>query len=505
MKLDRSAGILMHVTSLPSPFGIGDLGSEAQLFADFLQRSNQTYWQILPLNPTEQGQGNSPYSAVSSRAGNTLLISPELLAADGWLPQLDLSKYYLPKADKADYKNAEKVKEQLFEIAWATFQNSKDSGQQSAFEAFCVKENAWLLDFAFYTLLKDIHDGKPWFEWESGYKNREENLLSKLEISHAQELQKTKWLQFVFSIQWQKLKKYCNGKGISFFGDLPFYTSYDSVDVWSNRTLFKLDNDGQAIGVAGVPPDAFSSDGQLWGMPVFVWEIHKQQNYSWWIDRLKKNMEHFDLLRLDHFRAFADYWEVPAAAETAKSGEWKIGPKSDFFNAVKNALPTLPFIAEDLGDIDEPVYELRDEFQFAGMKVLQFAFGHEMPLSPHIPHNFTKNFVVYTGTHDNNTILGWYRHEAINHHHQLNHYTGQQIDETNIHHIMCRMAYASVADIAILPVQDVLGLDENARMNIPASPDNNWLWRLLPDQLNHGIENMLSDWTWLYNRRTSEQ
>jgi 4-alpha-glucanotransferase len=270
--------------------------------------------------------------------------------------------------------------------------------------------------------------------------------------------------------------------------------------VWSHRDLFSLDKEGKMIGVAGVPPDAFSEDGQLWGMPVFLWDKLKETGYEWWIERFKKNMELFDLLRLDHFRAFADYWEVAADEKTAKKGEWKPGPRADLFNAVEKALGKLAFIAEDLGEINDAVYELRDEFHFPGMKILQFAFGEEMPQSPYIPHNYSENFIAYTGTHDNNTIRGWYRQEGKAHHEQLNQYIGRKLSEDDIPEVMCRLAYASVAKIAILPLQDVLGLDEIARMNTPASGENNWQWRLLPGQITHQAETRLKDWTWLYRR-----
>ncbi len=501
MKLNRSAGVLLHITSLPSPFGIGDLGPEAIVFADFLKHSNQTYWQILPLNPTEEGQGNSPYSAISSRAGNTLLISPELLADEGFLDKEELQQYHLPKAKKVDYKTATKIKNTLFDKAWQTFQTGKTKQQQEEFAQYCTKESAWLNDFALYCFLKEKNEGKPWSEWDACCKDRDEKTLKKIETDNGDNIQKIKWLQYIFAKQWRKLKEYCNQNGILFFGDLPFYASYDSADVWSHRELFSLDKDGAITGVAGVPPDAFSANGQLWGMPVYQWNIHKKTGYRWWIERLRKNMEHFDLLRLDHFRAFADYWEVPAGEKTAIKGEWKQGPRSALFDAVKKELGDLPFIAEDLGAIDQPVYDLRDQFHFAGMKILQFAFGDAMPDSSYIPHNYSNNnFIVYTGTHDNNTVKGWYRNEGRAYHDQLNRYTGQHLDENNIHIVLSRMAYSSVADVAILPAQDLLGLDESCRMNIPASEVENWAWQLLPGQLEKYIEDMLNDWTWLYKR-----
>lgn len=496
----RGAGILLHISSLASSFGIGDLGPEAKAFADFLFHSKQHYWQLLPLNPTEQGQGHSPYSSISSMAGNTLLISPELLVADGLIEREDLKEFYLPQTGKIDYAAVELVKEKIYEKAWHNFNERSLKELHDGFYKFCEKESYWLDDFSMYMLLKQQHENKPWYRWSYECKVRDEKALAKVLKENKSKIEKIKLLQFLFNRQWLDLREYCNSRGIKFFGDLPFYISYDSVDVWSHRDIFSLDMEGEMIGVAGVPPDAFSEDGQLWGMPVFLWDVLKEKNYNWWVERFKKNMELFDILRLDHFRAFADYWEVPASSPTAKIGKWKAGPGVHFFESMIKSLGNLPFIAEDLGEINEPVYELRDQFNFSGMKVLQFAFGHEMPQNPYIPHNYSANFVAYTGTHDNNTIRGWYRQEGHKYHHQLERYVGRHLTEDNIHEVMCRLAMASVANIAILPIQDLLGLDEDARMNIPASCKNNWQWRLKPGQITANASKQLEEWTVLYNR-----
>lgn len=496
----RGAGILLHISSLPSAFGIGDLGTEAKKFADFLHRSGQKYWQILPLNPTEEGQGHSPYSSISSKAGNTLFISPELLVNEGLMDVTDIEQYLLPKESKTDFAEAERVKAEIFEKAWRSFQDGKGHNSDEEFKNFCKKEAYWLDDFTLYMLLKQQTGCKPWFEWADEYKFRDKHALQKLLSENKEQAEKIQWLQFLFAAQWNELKKYCNTIGIQFFGDIPFYVSYDSADVWANRELFSLDKQGNMIGASGVPPDAFTDDGQLWGMPVFLWDVHKKSHYDWWIGRLKKNMELFDIVRLDHFRAFADFWEVAASEKTARNGEWKQSPGADFFDAVKKALGELPFIAEDLGEINDAVYELRDQFAFPGMKVLQFAFGYEMPKSIHIPHNYSENFVVYTGTHDNNTVKGWYRHEGSRHHHQLGQYLGKQVSEDNIHLEMVRLAYSSVANIAMVPMQDVLGLDEAARMNTPASGEKNWRWRLQDNQTTYETERQLREWTTLFNR-----
>ena len=497
----RAAGILMHITSLPSKFGIGDMGPEASKFADFLSRTGQRYWQILPLNPTENGQAHSPYSSISSRAGNPLLISPVLLAEQNLLDAEDLHKYYLPSGDTVQYNKAEKVKTDLFEKAWQAFNEGKASHLKQPFEIFCNNEKEWLNDFALYMALKQQHKGEPWFRWPKECRLRNNQALDEVARANAKEMEQTKWLQFIFMLQWKDLKAYCNNLDIKLFGDLPFYASYDSVDVWSNPEIFCLDENGGMLGVAGVPPDHFSIDGQLWGMPVFNWDVLKEQQYEWWIERLRKNTELFDLLRLDHFRAFADYWQVPAGDNTARNGKWHRGPRADFFRQVKKKLGDFPFVAEDLGEINDPVYELRDEFNMPGMKVLQFAFGDDMPQSNYIPHNYTENFIVYTGTHDNNTTKGWYRKDATGTNlENLNQYAGRYVPEEEVHDTFNRMAYSSVAKIAIIPIQDVLGLDETARMNKPASIQNNWGWRLLPDQLDGHAERHLKFLTKLYNR-----
>ncbi|HEV7349566.1 malto-oligosyltrehalose synthase [Telluribacter sp.] len=499
-KNERGAGILLHITSLPSPFGLGDLGPEAKAFADFLYRTGQKYWQLLPLNPTEQGQAHSPYSALSSRAGNPLLISPELLADAGLLDPKDFKKYRLPQKDQADYAEAERIKTELFEIAWKNYKDGEFATMKQQFLDFCRQEALWLDDFALFIVLKDKNGGKPWFEWPEEFKQRDKKVLEKLKAEQADQFEKTRWLQFIFLSQWKRLRTYCNNRGIQLFGDMPFYTSYDSVDVWANREIFSLDKEGNMTGIAGVPPDFFSEDGQLWGMPVFEWDVLKKQNYRWWIERLIKNIELFDIVRLDHFRAFADYWVVPAGEKTARRGEWKLGPGSEFFNQVKKEMGGLPFIAEDLGDVSPIVLELRDEFELPGMKVIQFAFDESMPQSIFIPHNFTPNFVAYTGTHDNNTILGWYNQEGKEDKKRMDKYLGRVLERDEIAPAMCRMAFASVAKIAIIPLQDLLGLDEKSRMNYPGEGEGNWLWRLKPGQLTKEAEKQLLEWTRIYNR-----
>ncbi|GAC1416774.1 MAG: hypothetical protein NVS1B13_11980 [Flavisolibacter sp.] len=497
-KNDRSAGILMHITSLPSPFGTGDLGKEAKIFVDFLYSHNQRCWQVLPVNPTSEGQGFSPYSSYSSTAGNPLLISPELLNDWGLLSSAELESYRQPLTGKTDFKYAEKIRNLFFENAWQRFKQGTFLALEKEFNEFKEKESYWLDSFAFYIVLKEMHDGKPWYQWEEIYKFFNPTILSALAADKAEQINKIKWIQAIFNLQWKELKIYCQQRGIALIGDIPFYLSHDAADVWANRQYFDLDPEGNQLGMAGVPPDFFSQKGQLWGMPVFNWQALKENNYSWWIQRLRRNFDLFDIVRLDHFRAFAAYWRVAAPASSAENGSWQGGPGAEFFETLLKEFKNLPLIAEDLGEIDPSVNDLRDRFHLPGMKVLQFAFGAEQNISPHIPHNFHQNFIVYTGTHDNNTTRGWYRLEKHKVHHPLSTYLNKEVSEITVADELGRLAYSSVGQTVILPMQDILKLDEEARMNIPSTAKNNWTWQLKPGELE-GIEH-LRHWVNLYNR-----
>jgi len=497
---NRSAGVLMHISSLPAPFGIGDLGPGAYDFSNFLSKTCQRYWQVLPLNPIELSNGYSPYSSNSSMAGNTLFISPELLVKEGYLKSDSLKGYYLPSENKVDYQRAERIKNKLHDLAWDYFSNNENTFP-SGFRTFCEQETYWLGDYALYAVIKQQQGGKPWYDWPDKYKFRDTEELHAFSSEHRLPIDKAKWLQYVFSKQWKNLKAYCNQQGIKLFGDLPFYVSYDSVDVWAHKELFSIDNKGNVVGMGGVPPDYFNENGQLWGMPVFRWDVLKKQHYKWWLQRIGKNLEMYDLLRLDHFRAFSAYWEVPNGETTAIKGEWKAGPGIAFFNALIEEFGELPLVAEDLGDIDEAVYALRDKFKLPGMKVLQFAFGDDLSVSDYAPHNYTSNFFVYSGTHDNNTTKAWFKEDvttAIKK--QIKEYTGIKVRKNNIHEIIIRLAFSSVAKTAIVPLQDLLGLGKRARMNTPASLAGNWLWRLKTEQLSGSLLRQLKIWTKLYNR-----
>lgn len=495
----RDAGILLHITSLPSAFAIGDLGPEARNFVSFLSRSKQRYWQMLPLNPVSPEQYYSPYSSVSSMAGNPLLISPELLVEDGFLKDSDLLRYRIDGKGQVDFETASHVRKELLRKAADSF--FKKPRLTLAFENFCRRESYWLRDYALFQALKAHHDDIPWFEWEQEFKIRSSASLNDFSRKSSEIRKYIMWQQFIFFEQWASLKAYANSSGVSLFGDLPFYVSYDSCDVWANRDIFSVDKNGVMSGVAGVPPDYFNSNGQLWGMPTFKWDILRRQNYDWWIKRLRKNMQMYDVLRLDHFRAFASYWEVPSKESTAKRGKWKEGPGAGFFKTVKSLIGDVKFVAEDLGDIDDKVFDLRDDFGMPGMKILQFAFGDKMPESDYIPHNYTTNFIAYTGTHDNNTTVGWFTKDIkAKERKQISSYIGKTVDKKNIHMELSRSAYASVARTVILPLQDVLGLDENARMNTPATISGNWKWRLKKNMLTKSMESRLADWVSLYNR-----
>jgi malto-oligosyltrehalose synthase/4-alpha-glucanotransferase len=492
-KNERSAGILMHITSLPSSFGIGDIGPGAYKFADFLFQSRQHYWQMLPVNPIDGGAGYSPYSATSAMAGNVLLISPELLAKDGLLTEDEL-KSHLTKVDRVDFKEAIQIKKSMFDQAYARFLDTTD---KQAFEDFKQAEAWWLDDFALYQYLKDKFDDKPWYKWPRQYRHK----IALGEVTGEIAIDKIKWLQFVFTGQWSALKQYCNAKDITLLGDMPFYISYDSVDVWANPDLFKIDKNGRIKSIAGVPPDYFSETGQLWGMPVYNWDKLKESHYDWWIKRIERNLQFFDLIRLDHFRAFSEYWEVPGGSKNAINGKWQPGPAADFFEKLKDQLGSLPFVAEDLGEIDDKVYRLRDKFNLPGMRVLQFAFDDAMPVSEHIPHNYTANSFAYTGTHDNNTIKGWYENDIDRKtQKRLQKYAGTKITVKNVNKVMIKLCYASVAKTIIVPMQDILGLDEHARMNVPSSPGGNWIWcldkKLLTSQVIRYLEKLVVS----YNR-----
>ncbi len=500
----RGAGILMHITSLPSDFGIGDFGPSARQFLKFLAEGGQKYWQVLPMNPLTAAQAYSPYSTTSVMAGNTLLISPEDLEKDGLLTAAELPTHLNQSGKKVKYQKVLREKVELLSNAFKRRQITAGSSttDSQAFLNFCEKEAYWLDDYALFNAIKSRNNDKAWFEWPEGLKYRIPEMIQAFCEENEMMLVQFKWEQYIFFAQWKKLRHNANVFGIKIIGDLPFYTALDSADVWSNPDLFRIERSGQVIGMAGVPPDYFNADGQLWGMPVYNWETMAEEKYKWWVQRIAKNMEMYDLLRLDHFRAFSAYWEVPANSVTAKNGEWKQGPGIALFDALKAHLGKLPLIAEDLGDISSDVIDLIKQLNLPGMKVLQFAFGEDAPDSIHMPHNFKNNHcLVYTGTHDNNTTLGWYEGEIDDEEKKrIQKYLGVPVSRKTINKAMIRIAYASVASIAVIPIQDVLKKGTKARMNVPALVKNNWKWRLKADDLSKNKSDFLKAFTLLYGR-----
>lgn len=498
MKLYRSSGLLLHITSLPSPYGIGDMGKDAYQFIDFLHQSGYRYWQLLPINPTEASFNHSPYSSYAAFAGNPLLISPEMLQKAGFLSRQDLASPPSFNDQKVDFDRVRKYKEDLLNQSYKQFLK-KEKQHSNPFNRFCEENLAWLEDYAVYLALKGKYQCS-WVEWPKPARDRDPKMMAELKTALAEEIKKEKFIQYLFFSQWEKLVDYSHQKEIAFIGDIPFYINHDSVDCWAHSVYFKLDKNKKPTKISGVPPDYFSKTGQLWGTPVFDWEALKKNRFDWWIARLKQNLRLYDMVRLDHFRAFAAYWEVPAGDETAIDGQWTLCPGKDFFRMVQEEFPDMPFIAEDLGLLDQPVFDLLEEFNFPGMKVLQFAFDENIGQNPYILHHHSKNHVVFTGTHDNNTSLGWFNSLKKEEIQRISDYVGIKATKNNIHQIMHRLALMSVSDLAIVPMQDILGLDEKAVMNKPATSQGNWTWRLAPNQLPINQRNELKKMNRLYGR-----
>ncbi|WP_367867289.1 malto-oligosyltrehalose synthase [Pedobacter sp. WC2423] len=498
---ERGAGILMHITSLPSAFGIGDIGPEAINFMDFLASSGQKYWQILPLNPVLETQAYSPYASSSVMAANPLLISPELLIKDGFLEPGEVKAKHRKVKRKVNFASAVQEKKLLLSSAYQRFKQ-KTEGKDQAFSDFSFDEAYWLDDYAMHEVLKTLNADKHWYEWPIELKGRELSALSKVKEQYEEAINEVKWYQFIFFRQWNELKAYAVNLNIKLIGDLPFYAALDSCDVWANQELFEIGSSGEMRAIAGVPPDYFNADGQLWGMPVYNWKAMKKSNYDWWVKRIRRNIDLYDLIRLDHFRAFSSYWEVPAGSSSARFGNWKQGPGSQVFDILAANFGNIPFIAEDLGEIDTEVVALRDHYHLPGMKVLQFAFGEDSPASVHAPHNFTAaNCLVYTGTHDNNTTRNWYEKDIDQDDRaRIDSYTGLKVSKRNISRVLIRLAYASTANVVIVPIQDILNKGAKARMNVPASIKKNWVWRVKSKELNDAVRVYLHDLVKLYGR-----
>jgi 4-alpha-glucanotransferase len=490
----RSAGILLHPTSLPGPYGIGDLGPVAFEWVDVLARAGQKWWQVLPLGPT--GYGDSPYQSFSAFAGNPYLISPALLRNAGLLKEADLAGARFP-ADRVDYGAVIPFKLGLLGHAWGNFLGGAAAGLRAGFEEFCARQSAWLDDYALFMALKDAHKGAGWLQWPRELVLREPAALERARRHLADGVGRHKFWQFLFTRQWGALKQHAHDRRVRLIGDVPIFVATDSADVWANPGLFKLDKERRPTVVAGVPPDYFSATGQLWGNPHYDWGAMRRTGYAWWVARFRATLAQVDLVRLDHFRGFEAAWEVPAGRETAERGEWVKAPGTELLAAVREALGSLPLIAEDLGIITPAVEELRDLFHLPGMRILQFAFGGEVE-NRFLPHNFERHTVVYTGTHDNDTTAGWYH--TLGHHERafLERYcpgAGHDVAWN-----LLRLAWGSVADYAVAPLQDVLALGTEARMNFPGKPAGNWGWRFSTGMVQQATMDRLADLTALYSR-----
>ncbi|SJZ36983.1 4-alpha-glucanotransferase [Selenihalanaerobacter shriftii] len=495
MNFERKSGILLHPTSLPGNYGIGSLGDEAYKFIDFLIVTEQKLWQVFPLGPT--GYGDSPYQSFSAFAGNPLLISLDKLKEEELLTEEDLNvDVDLPK-DHVDYGKVINFKFPLLEKAFHEFNSSTSHLERNKFDRFCKKNSEWLDNYALFMALKEYFGGKPWTEWDDDIKFRKDSAVDKYKVELSGRIQFQKFVQYTFFKQWYQLKSYANQNCINIIGDMPIFVAFDSADVWANPEIFELDREGNPINVAGVPPDYFSKTGQLWGNPLYDWNKLKDRGYKWWIDRFNAMLDLVDVVRLDHFRGFAAYWAVPYGEDTAVNGEWVEGPGEDFFKTIEDELGELPIIAEDLGVITPDVEKLRDDFEFPGMNILQFAFDSQED-NEYLPHNYSRNSVVYTGTHDNDTILGWYQKASS----EVQNYTQEYLN-ANSNEIcwdFLGAAWSSVATFAIAPLQDVLCLDSEARMNTPGQAVGNWQWRYREDMLTDDVVNNLKKLTQLYYR-----
>ncbi len=506
MNFPRASGILLHPTSLPGEYGIGDLGPNAYSFVNFLENAGQSYWQILPLGPT--GYSDSPYQCFSAFAGNTLLISPEGLVEDGFLTPDQIAEHPSFASDRVDFGGVYEWKAKLLSSAFRGFQHSTSIDLRGKFETFQQENNWWLNDFALYKAVKASQDQKPWYEWPTPLKLRDQGAIAAAANDLYEQILEQKFQQFLFFRQWLQLKEYANKHDIKIVGDIPIFVALDSADVWCNQDKFKLNPDGSPRVVAGVPPDYFSKTGQLWGNPIYDWDAMRKDNFHWWIARVAFTLRTVDIVRVDHFRGFAAAWEVPGGDETAENGRWVPVPGKELFMTLRQHLGELPVIAEDLGVITPDVEELRDGFGFPGMKILQFAFGGDAK-NHDLPHNYVPNCVAYTGTHDNDTTVGWWRSQegkgstrdakAISREHD---YALQYLntDGSEINWDLIRAVWASVANTAIAPLQDVLGVGNEGRMNLPASTSGNWSWRYHESDLTDRSAERLKELTTTYGR-----
>jgi 4-alpha-glucanotransferase len=496
MEFQRKSGVLLHPTSFPGRYGIGSFNQAAYDWVDFLDQTRQSLWQVLPLGPT--GYGDSPYQSFSSFAGNPYLISLEELVQQGLLEQQALDRAPDLPHDRVDFGAIYHWKIPVLRQAADGFAQRATPDQQAEYSQFCADQAAWLDDFALFMALKDAHGGAAWNQWPLPLRGRQASALAAASRQYATAIHAHKFNQWLFYRQWLRLKGYANALGIQIVGDIPIFVAMDSADAWTNPREFFLDDAFQPTVVAGVPPDYFSETGQLWGNPLYRWDTMQRNGYAWWLRRIKAALRLYDIVRIDHFRGFAGYWEIPAGEPTAINGQWVKGPGVAFFDAVQAALGELPIIAEDLGEITPDVITLRNQFGLPGMKILQFAFSTDAS-DKFLPHNYTRNFVVYSGTHDNDTTCGWYQQTATDKERDF----FRRYLRTDGHDAAWSMidaAFRSVAAVAIVPLQDLLSLDSAGRMNLPGRAEGNWAWRYLPDQLSGYLAARLLETTTIYGR-----
>jgi len=495
MDMKRSSGILLHITSLPGPYGIGDFGPSAYHWVDFLAETHCSLWQVLPLNPT--GYGDSPYQSFSAFAGNTNLISPDLLIQEGLIAWDDLKNKPQFPNDSVDYGVVITWKNNLLRLAFENFQKIHSNEIELALNTFCDKESWWLDDFALFLAIKNECAGEAWTEWPSALRSRDKAALEFFQKKHNDSIKFIAFEQFLFFKQWLALRNYANNKGIKIIGDIPLFIGMDSADAWGNQELFYIDEYGEPTVVAGVPPDYFSPTGQLWGNPLYKWDYHSQTGFRWWMSRIKENLSLYDVVRIDHFRGLAGYWEIPAESPTAEIGRWIQGPGKDFFESLIGEFGAIPpIIAEDLGEITPDVILLRDTYLLPGMKILQFAFSG--PDNPFAPHLYTRNSVVYTGTFDNDTCSGWFKSAPSNERDFCLRYLNSS--GKDISWDMLRCAWKSTANWALGPLQDFLRLDSSARMNLPGKVGGFWSWRFDINQLTQELKDQLKEINYIYGR-----
>jgi 4-alpha-glucanotransferase len=493
----RASGVLLHPTSLPGPYGIGDLGPAAEEFGSFLSDSGQTYWQILPLGPT--GLGNSPYSSYSAFAGNPLLISPERLAEEGLLDRAPEPPPF--PADAVDHESVRAFKEKILRDSFRRFARA-GGGVKDDYGRFLSEHESWLKDYALFSALKAARRGAPWTDWEPELARAEPAALAKWADKLAEELDYQRYIQFLFFRQWGRLKNFCRAKGLMFLGDVPIYVAHDSADVWMNQPLFKLEADGRPRVVAGVPPDYFSETGQRWGNPVYDWDASARTRYEWWTARFRQCLRLVDMVRLDHFLGFHAYWEIPAAEPNAVKGRWTPGPGRRFFDAMKRKLGGLPFVAENLGAVTPEAEDLRKRCGLPGMSILEFSFSPDYP--PSHPYNHPADTFVYTGTHDNDTVQGWLRDPAVTDKEKQFALKYTAADPADLHWALIRVGHSLPAQASVVPVQDLLGKGSEARMNYPGKTEGNWRWRFRWEELTPEIRIRFGELTWIYGRTRAE-